>query len=87
MKIELKKFGDLLMSRPAGREAALVARAYLLPQNKNETIEIDFTDVAVMTPSWLDEFVCTLRQSTSCPITFLESENPTVTESISSLSI
>lgn len=87
MKIELKRFGDILISRPAGRETALVARAYLLPQNSQETIEIDFTGVAVMTPSWLDEFINTLKQYTPCSIVFLESPNPTVTESIKALSL
>ena len=39
MKIELKKFGNILISRPAGREAYLAASAYLLKDiDKNELI-------------------------------------------------
>lgn len=86
MKLELKKFGDILVSRPAGREAALVAKAYALPQNYHETLDLDFTGVAVMTPSWLDEFVNTLKQTLSCPIKFMASQNLTVIESISTIS-
>ncbi len=62
MKIELRKFGHILISRPAGREGALAVRAYLTPQSKNEPIEIDFTGVDVMGPSWIDEFVQGLKE-------------------------
>ena len=58
MKIELKKFGDVLISRPAGREAYLAASAYLLKGiDKNELIEIDFSGVKVLAPSWADEVI------------------------------
>ena len=30
MKIQIKKFGEMLMSRPAGREAYLALSAYLI---------------------------------------------------------
>lgn len=58
MKIELKKFGDMLISRPAGREAFLVLSAYITRDiNKSQQIEIDFSGVKVLTPSWADEVV------------------------------
>ena len=57
MKIEVSKFGNFLISRPAGRDAFLAARAYSIPQNISEPIELDFTHVGVLTPSWADEFV------------------------------
>ncbi|TAL50922.1 DUF4325 domain-containing protein [Patescibacteria group bacterium] len=62
MKIDIKKFGTVLISRPAGREAALVALAYTIPNVGTETIELDFSDVDVLTPSWMDEFLQTLTQ-------------------------
>ena len=65
MKIELKKFGNILTSRPAGKEAYLGARAYLLPKDKNETVEIDFSGVDVLSPSWADEFIKESRFSFS----------------------
>lgn len=58
MRLELKKFGEILVSRPAGREAYLALSAYLtkgLP--KDEIIEIDFSGVKVLTPSWADEVI------------------------------
>ncbi len=63
MKIELKKFGDLLMSRPAGKEAYLAMSAYLLRDlDKNEVIEIDFSGVKVLAPSWADEVLSKLAK-------------------------
>ncbi len=82
MKIDLGKFGDLLISRPAGHEAALVVRAYLPPQTPDEIIELDFTNVKVMAPSWLDEFLQGLRAYFSNTIQFLPSTNPSVVESL-----
>jgi len=60
MKIEIKKFGNILTSRPAGREAALAMKAYIKP-NSEETIELDFTGVLSVGPSWLDEVLSFLR--------------------------
>lgn len=85
MKIELKKFGDLLMSRPAGREACLVMKAYLKPKDSKELIELDFTGVKVMTPSWLDEVLQGLKESYGNRVRCLPSDNLTVIESLKAL--
>jgi hypothetical protein len=85
MKIELKKFGALLMSRPAGREAFLVVKSYLSPQSADETIDIDFTDVDVVAPSWLDEFLTHLRAEFGDRVVCLPSDNPTVIESLKAI--
>lgn len=61
MTIKLSKFGTILTSRPAGREAYLATKAYLLPQ-KLDKVEIDYSGVQVMTPSWLDEFLTPLKK-------------------------
>ena len=62
-KIELKKFGEMLVSRPAGREAFLALNAYQLKDvPESEEIEIDFAGVKVLTPSWADEFVTNLEK-------------------------
>lgn len=46
------------MSRPAGKEAFSLAKAYIFPNlQPNEKIELDFADVKVLTPSWADEFI------------------------------
>ncbi len=85
MKIELKKFGIILVSRPEGREAALAIKAYSKPISSTEVIELDFSGVDVLTPSWLDEFVQTLKQGfslSSHKIKYLPCHNPSVIESI-----
>ena len=56
MKIKISKFGKLLISRPAGREAFLAACAYTFNNNDTEFI-LDFSDVDVLSPSWADEFM------------------------------
>lgn len=85
MKIDLAKFGDLLISRPAGREAALVVRAYFQPATPDEPMELDFTNVRVMAPSWLDEFLQTLRRDFGDRVRCLPSNNPTVIESLKAI--
>ena len=57
MRIEIKKFGDILTSHPAGRDAFLVASAYIFPDCTNENIILDFAGVEVLSPSWGDEFI------------------------------
>jgi len=78
MRIELRKFGNNLNSRPAGKEAYLSACAYLLPKDKNEKVEIDFTGVEVLTPSWADEFITPIKKEFGENLILLPSENVTV---------
>jgi len=78
MRIELKKFGTILTSRPAGKEAYLVAKAYGLPKDGEEKIEIDFSGVQVLTPSWADEFLTPLKEDYPERISLLSTENASV---------
>ena len=85
MKIELKKFGEMLISRPAGREAYLAMSAYLTKDiDKNEPIEIDFSKVKVLTPSWADEVITKLSKDFK-NIKLLNTENPTVQSTLKTL--
>lgn len=61
MKIALKQFGNILTSRPAGREAALAMRARFRPA-AGEKIKLDFDGVISVGPSWLDEVLRALRK-------------------------
>jgi zona occludens toxin (predicted ATPase) len=85
MKIELEKFGDILISRAAGREAFLAVGAYLtkgiLPEEK---IEIDFKGVKVLAPSWADEVITKLAQKFK-NIEFINTDNPTVKATLKTL--
>ena len=83
MKVELKKFGVILTSRPAGREAFNSAVAYILDSKKDdEKIEIDFEGVQVLTPSWADEFISSLAKKYSGQVVLLPSENASVKASL-----
>lgn len=82
MKVEIKKFGDMLISRPSGFEAARVFMAYLKPSTPSEVIELDFSDVCVLAPSWIDEFVTQIKDHLQNPISFVPSTNASVVESL-----
>lgn len=82
MKIEIKKFGEVLISRPTGREAYLAMSAYLIKDlDKKEPIEIDFSGVKVLTPSWADEVITKIFERFE-KVTLLNTENPTVTSTL-----
>ena len=78
MKLELKKFGEILSSRPSGKEAWLSAKAYILPKDTSESIEVDFSGVKVFSPSWADEFLTPLFNEYPNQVNLLPSDNPTV---------
>lgn len=62
MTVHMIKFGDILISRPAGRDAFLAARAYVFTDSIGpDSIILDFKGVKVLAPSWGDEFVMGLR--------------------------
>jgi hypothetical protein len=62
MKIQLVQFGEILTSRPAGKETGLALCAYLKPKQK-EVIELDFSNVLSIGPSWLDEVLSKLYKT------------------------
>ena len=85
MKIELKKFGDILISRPAGREAYLAMSAYLTKGlSKDELIEVDFSGVKVLTPSWADEVITKLAEEFKT-VKLLNTENESVQATLKTL--
>jgi hypothetical protein len=83
MKIELRKFGEVLTSRPAGKEAFAAIRPTLDP-NANE-VEIDFSGVISLSPSWADEFFTALEELYSDRMKYLPSSNPSVRATLSIL--
>lgn len=85
MRIEIKKFGEMLISRPAGREAFLVMSAYVTKGlSKDEIIELDFTGVKVLTPSWADEVITKLANNFK-HVKLVAMDNPTVKETVKTL--
>lgn len=73
--IQLKKFGSVLVSRPAGLEAFNAIRPQL---NANELIQIDFDEVLTVTPSWLDEFLTNLADYNKGNVELLPTKNASV---------
>lgn len=83
MVVDVHNFGDVLVSRPAGKEAFAMAKAYIIkPLNENEIISLDFKNVKVLAPAWADEFVTNLKKEYKNPIEFLNTENESVSESL-----
>ncbi|MFA6938049.1 MAG: DUF4325 domain-containing protein [Treponema sp.] len=83
MTINIADFGDVLVFRPAGRDAIMGASAYLLNDaNKDTSFVLDFKDVKVLTPSWIDEFIKGLKERYSDKITYINTSNESVKASL-----
>ena len=83
MTVKIINFGDILMSRPSGREAFLMAKAYVFKGiEQNDTIILDFDDVKVLAPSWADEFITGIKSEFSNPVQCINTENPSVNASL-----
>jgi len=59
----MKKFGNILNSRPAGMEAVLRAKQIINGSDVSEPIVLDFIEVEVLTPSFADEFISGIRKN------------------------
>lgn len=62
MILEMKKFGNVLNSRPAGREAVLRAKQIINGSSNPEGVAMDFSGVEILTPSFADEFIKGLKE-------------------------
>lgn len=60
MTLQMIKFGNILNSRPAGRDAALRAKQIVNGSNE-DGITLDFSSVEVLTPSFADQFITDLK--------------------------
>ena len=80
MRIELKKFGKVLTSRASGKEAFAAIRPILDP-NENK-VEIDFSGIISLTPSWADEFFGALKQFYKVEVVYLPTDNKSVVETL-----
>ncbi|OHA65041.1 MAG: hypothetical protein A2843_00810 [Candidatus Wildermuthbacteria bacterium RIFCSPHIGHO2_01_FULL_48_27b] len=80
MRIELRKFGEVLTSRPAGKEAFAAIRPTLDPNA--DVAEVDFTGIVSLSPSWADEFFTALKNMYGEKVTYLPTDNPSVVETL-----
>ena len=85
MIIPVNKFGDILISRPAGREHALIMRASFRPATQEEPVELDFAGVRVVAPSWLDEVLTLLREEYGNRVRCAPSSNASLVQSLKTL--
>lgn len=83
MTIRMIDFGDVLISRPAGREAFLAGKSYLFSAPAtDEPIVLDFKDIKVLAPSWADEFISGIRSLYSNRIEAANADSPAVKASL-----
>ena len=87
MTILMKKFGTQLISPPERRDAALLIAHQFLDRNKENSVELDFDGVKVLTPSWLHEIIQEiLKLFDKVCIQFINAENSSVKASIEMVS-
>ena len=78
MKLQLEKFGKTLISRELGSEAFKAFQATLHQVPKDEDLEIDFSGVLTLSPSWADEFLSPLLTELGDHLILLSSDNLSV---------
>lgn len=80
MRIELRKLGEVLTSRPAGKEAFAAIRPTL--DLNASVVEVDFAGIVSLSPSWADEFFTALRDTYGSRVKYLPTDNPSVIETL-----
>lgn len=85
MHIEIKKFGTVLTSRQAGKEAYAAFLPTLNAADAKEKITVDFGGVSTFSPSWGDEFLTPLKKQFGSRLFLQSSVNPSVELTIKTL--
>ena len=87
MVIKAVNFGEVLISRPAGREAFMAAQAYVFPKDgiADNQVTLDFEGVKVLAPSWADEFITGIKNNYTKKISYLNTANPSVAQTLKTL--
>jgi len=78
MKLQLEKFGKTLMSRELGSEAFKAFQPILRELPAGEELEIDFSGILTLSPSWADEFLTPLLNQLNDRMVLLPSDNLSV---------
>lgn len=78
MKLQLEKFGKTLISRELGSEAFKAFQPTLRELPKDEELEVDFSGVLTLSPSWADEFLSPLLNRLNDKLILLPSDNLSV---------
>ncbi|MFA5432212.1 MAG: DUF4325 domain-containing protein [Candidatus Paceibacterota bacterium] len=85
MKIEIIKFGSLLTSRQAGKEALAAFEPYLKKISNDEEVLIDFDGTRTFSPGWGDEFLTPLAKRYGDRFKLMHSDNSSVITTIETL--
>lgn len=85
MIINISKFGSVLTSRQAGREALAAFSPVLASVSETENIVVDFDGVSTFTPSWGDEFLTPIQKKFGTRLTVKNTSNPSVNLTLSTL--
>lgn len=80
MVIAMKKFGTILTSRQAGREALLAFQPTLNDAKPDGRIILNFEGVFSLSPSWADEFLRPLLEQFGERVAVKRSDNASVTQ-------
>ncbi|TSC63745.1 MAG: hypothetical protein G01um1014106_402, partial [Parcubacteria group bacterium Gr01-1014_106] len=78
MKLQLEKFGKTLISRELGSEAFKAFQPTLRELSQDENLEIDFSGVLTLSPSWADEFLSPLLNHLGDRLILLPTDNLSV---------
>ena len=82
------KFGKLLNSRPAGREAGLRIVQIVNGSGEKEDVVLDFSGVEILTPSFADELLHLLREKYSRERVRIENiQTSTVADSLKAIEV
>lgn len=81
----MKKFGTVLTSRQAGKEAYAAFLPTLATMGRQEDVLVDFDGISVFSPSWGDEFLTPLQKKFKKRLTLKKTTNPSVALTISTL--
>ena len=85
MTINVAKFGTVLTSRQAGKEAYAAFLPMLASANTTEDILVNFEGVSVFSPSWGDEFLTPLQQKFGNRVRLENTSNPSVRLTVKTL--
>ena len=85
MKLNLEKFGETLISRELGSEALKAFQSTLRELPPDERLEVDFSGVLTLSPSWGDEFLSPLLEQLGDRLVILPSDNLSVQATIRTL--
>ena len=78
MKLKLEKFGKTLISRELGSEAFKAFQPTLRELSKDEELEVDFSGILTLSPSWADEFLSPLLNQFGNSLILLPTDNLSV---------